>query len=40
MGTVHLLGVVHENPDLAKSEGSSDEKGPTVMLRSDASGWV
>ena len=32
MGTVHLLGPVHENPDIPKTASSSSINGPTLLL--------
>lgn len=41
MGTIHLLGPVHENPDFSKTKGSSGINGPTLVLTAESSsGWA
>ena len=41
VGTVRLLGPVHENPDLPKSKGGSDINGVTLLLTAESSlGWA
>ena len=37
VGTIHLLGPIHENPDFDKSKTSSEIKGPTMLLSADSS---
>jgi len=37
VGTVHLLGPIHENPDFPKTKGSSGINGPTLLLTAKSS---
>jgi len=41
VGTIHLLGPVHENPDYPKTKGSSGINGVTMVLTAESSlGWA
>ena len=37
VGTVRLLGPVHENPDFPKTKSSSNINGPTLLLTAQSS---
>ena len=37
MGTVRLLGPLHENPDFPKTKSSSKINGPTLLLTAQSS---
>jgi len=41
MGTIRLLGPIHENPDLSEGRMQSEIVGPTQMLTAESSlGWM
>ena len=37
IGTVHLLGPIHEDPDFPKTKSSSSINGPTLLLTAQSS---
>lgn len=37
MGTIRLLGPIHEDPDFPKTKSSSNISGPTILLTAQSS---